>query len=353
VTIRRWFRALAITAAAALIAGACGGNGGTEESGAQEDESLPEVVFQGFPADPAALPMFVMQEEGLDEKYGFRAEYLPVDPDAATNTFLIGESDIAMEQDGVNMTIIDQEGQKAYLFAPGLNMMTGVVVAEASPYQTPEDLVGEKVGHFGVDSGTTSTIALMLKEIHGLDVFNEYDLREAGPEALPELLKNGEVEAIFDYEPLALRAVLETPGRYLFEPTKAWAEHTGGWSPWLTNLAATEEWLQDHPPELTFGIRNAWMEAIGILEDSNYKMLADDPYASFLELKSDEELEAFIDYCADLPCFATSWTQDDIRELMGYLNLMVENDILIDSVPEKPVGIILEDYFEMEDPTQE
>jgi NitT/TauT family transport system substrate-binding protein len=347
----RWSRLAALALAAMLVAVACGGGEGSNGDGGAADGGRPTVVFQGFPADPAALPLLVMQEEGLDEKYGFKAEYLPVDPDAATNTFLIGESDIAMEQDGVNMTIIDQEGKTAYLFAPGLNMMTGVVVAEDSPYQTPEDLVGKKVGHFGVDSGTTSTIALMIKEIHGIDVFKEYDLREAGPEALPELLKNAEVEAIFDYEPLALRAVLETPGRYLFEPAKAWAEHTGGWSPWLTNLAATKEWLDSHPPELTFGIRNAWTEAIDILDEANYAMLAEDPYAEFLALKSEEELQAFIDYCVDLPCLGTSWTKNDIDELMNYLNLMVENNILIESVPEEPVGIILEDYFDMEDPT--
>lgn len=346
-----WFRLFIVVMVTALTAAACGGDGDDREAGTGED--LPTVKFQGFPADPAALPLLVMQEEGLDEKYGFKGEYVPVDPDAATNTFLIGETDIAMEQDGVNMTIVQQEGHQAYLFAPGLNMMTGVVVPEDSPYQSPDDLVGKKVGHFGVDSGTTSTIALMLKEIHGIDVLTEYDLREAGPEALPELLKNGEVEAIFDYEPLALRAVLETPGRYLFEPTKAWAEHTGGWSPWLTNLAARKAWLDENPPELAFGIRNAWMEAVQILEDEKYEMLHDDPYASFLALKNERELEAFIDYCVDLPCFGTSWTQDDISELMDYLQLMVDNGILIESAPEEPVAVILEDYFDMEDPHQQ
>jgi NitT/TauT family transport system substrate-binding protein len=221
-----------------LIVGACGDD--------DEAADLPTLKFQGFPADPVGLPALVMAEEGIDVAHGFHAEYLAVDPDAATNTFLIGESDIAMEQDGVNMTIIQAEGHEAVLFAPGANMMTGIVVPVDSTYQTPMDLVGEKVGHFGVDSGTTSTIALMLKEIYDLDVLGQYDLREVGPEALPELLKGGEVEAIFDFEPLALRAVLETPGRYLFEPAKAWADFTGGWSPWLTNLAAREEWLAEN-----------------------------------------------------------------------------------------------------------
>src|SRR5918996_1683526 len=278
-----WCRTAALLGVVALIGAACADE--AEETGGEGER--PTVVFQGFPADPAALPLLVMQEEGFDEENGFVGEYLAVDPDAATNTFLIGESDIAMEQDGINMTIVQQEGHEAVLFAPGLNMMTGIVVPEDSPYQDPTDLVGEKVGHFGVDSGTTSTIALMLREIYDLDVLSEYDLRETGPEALPELLKSGEVEAIFDFEPLALRAVLETPGRYLFEPAK-----------------------------------------------------------SFLELKSDEELEAFIDYCVNLPCFGTTWTEEDIQGLNDYLELFAQHDILIEETAEEPVAVILEDYFE-------
>jgi NitT/TauT family transport system substrate-binding protein len=338
---RSWFRIAALFGAIALVAAGCGEE--SEEAGGGQG-GVPTVVFQGFPADPAALPLLAMQEEGFDRDNGFIGEYLAVDPDAATNTFLIGESDIAMEQDGINMTIVQAEGHQAVLFAPGLNMMTGIVVAEDSPYQDPTDLVGEKVGHFGVDSGTTSTIALMLQEIYGLDAFTEYDLREAGPEALPELLKNGEVEAIFDFEPLALRAVLETPGRYLFEPAKAWAEHTGGWSPWLTNLAAREDWLQENE-DIAFGIRDAWMQGIQVLVDSNYEILREEPYKSFLELKSDEELEAFIDYCVDLPCFGTTWTEEDIQGLNDYLALFAEHDILIEETAPEPVAVILEDYF--------
>ena len=335
-----WFRTAALFGVMALIGAACADE--AEETGGEGGR--PTVVFQGFPADPAALPLLVMQEEGFDEENGFVGEYLAVDPDAATNTFLIGESDIAMEQDGINMTIVQQEGHEAVLFAPGLNMMTGIVVPEDSPYQDPTDLVGEKVGHFGVDSGTTSTIALMVREIYDLDVLSEYDLRETGPEALPELLKSGEVEAIFDFEPLALRAVLETPGRYLFEPAKAWAEHTGGWSPWLTNLAAREEWLQEND-DIAFGIRDAWMDGIAVLEESNYEILREEPYKSFLELKSDEELEAFIDYCVDLPCFGTTWTEEDIQGLNEYLELFAQHDILIEETAEEPVAVILEDYF--------
>ena len=329
-SLRRWHLVLLLIALIALIAVGCGGD--DDEDGGGDDGGGEVIRFQGLPADPAAIPMFVMQEEGLDEEHGFQAEFIEVDPDVAANTLLLGESDIAMEQDAVTMTLAQQEGEEGVVFWPVLNTMMSVVVPEDSDAQTPDDLVGEKVGHFGVDSGTTSVIALMLSELYGIDVFEDYDLREAGPAALPELLKGGEVEAIFDYEPLALRAVLETPGRYLFEPAKAWAEESGGWSPYLTNLAARVDWLEENP-DLAVAAKDAWVEAVEIIEDSNYEIFAEEPYRSFLELRSDEELDAFIEYCAELPCFLNEWSEEDIEQLDGWLELMAE-----------PVAVILEDF---------
>ena len=154
---RRWHLAPLLVALIAVIAVGCGGDDDDDGGG---DGAGGEVVrFQGLPADPAAIPMLVMQEEGLDEEHGFTAEFVEVDPDAAANTLLIGESDIAMEQDAVTMTLAQQEGEEGVVFWPVLNTMMSVVVPEDSDAQTPEDLVGQKVGHFGVDSGTTSVIA--------------------------------------------------------------------------------------------------------------------------------------------------------------------------------------------------
>ena len=339
-------KAAAVAVSFALLLGACGGGGGTGSSdgAASDGADLPVVRFQGLPADPAAIPMLVMQEQGIDEAHGFAAEFIEVDPDAAANTLLIGESDVAMEQDAVTMTLAQQQDQAGVVFYPVLNTMMGVVVAEDSDYQDPADLVGQKVGHFGVDSGTTSIICLMLAELHDIDCFEDFDLREAGPAALPELLASGEVEAIFDYEPLALRAVIETPGRYLFEPAKAWADRSDGWSPPLTNLAARVDWLEENP-DLAIAVRDAWAEATTVVSDSNYEILNEEPYKTFMAMGSDEELAAFIDYCADLPCLLNSWTEEDIQHTNDWLELMAEKDVLIEEVAEDPVAVVLEDFL--------
>jgi NitT/TauT family transport system substrate-binding protein len=325
-----------------LLAG-CSGSDGADGQPKGED-GVPLVRFQAFPADPAGVPVVVMDELGLDKKHGFDIEIVEVDPDAAATNLLIGGADIAVEQDGVTMTLAQAQGYDTVVFYPSLNTIMNMVVRDDSPYQHPEDLIGKKVGHFGVDSGTTSVISLMLKELYGIDFFNDYDLREAGPAALPELLASGEVDAIIDYEPLGLRAVLDAPGRYIFEPAKAWAEEHEGWSPYLTNLAASQKWLKDNP-DVAKGVLAAWQEAVEEIKSSDYKLLAEEPYRTWIAPGSDEELDAFIEYCADLPCYQEGFTSSDIEHLNDWLELMAENDVLIEETAEDPIAVVLEDFL--------
>ena len=63
-----WFRVVALMSVLALAGAACGGD---DEEGGADGGDLPVITFQGFPADPAALPLLVMQEEGFDRENGF------------------------------------------------------------------------------------------------------------------------------------------------------------------------------------------------------------------------------------------------------------------------------------------
>jgi NitT/TauT family transport system substrate-binding protein len=337
-------RVLPLLLVMAFVAVACttergeGGGGGDDENGA-----LPSIIVQHVPADPSAIPLVVMKEMGLDEKHGFVAELLETDFDASTSVFVLGESDISVEQDIVNMAIDRNEGHEVVTWYPGLNYITSVIVLEDSPYQSPEDLVGERVGHYGVESGGTTTISLTYQEFYGIDIFEEFDLREAGPGALPQLLANGEVEAIFLYEPLGTTAIVEGPGRYLLEPAKVWQEERG-WAPWLTNLASREEWLQQNP-DLALAFRDAWDEALDLIEESNWEILREDYMVDFMQIPSEEELDRFIEYSAELPLFGRKWDQEEIEQSEAYIELLVDNELLVEQAPEGPIAVELEAYL--------
>lgn len=330
---------LIASAILALVASACGSGASTDAAGG--DSST--VTFSGL-QDPAPLPALVMREEGIDEKHGFNAEFQQVDPDASTSSFLVGESDIAIDQDAVGAAIMRNEGHDVKSFYPALNNTASIVVPENGPYQKPSDLAGAKVGHFGVNSGTTQSIALTLRQFYNVDPLQNYDLTKAGPAALPQLLSSGEVAAVFDYEPFPLRAINITPGRYLMRVTDVW-QREWDWSPPVAMLTAKTEWLRSNP-DLARSVVAAWKEATQKIVDSEYEMLQQDPYKSFLNLQGEQELEGLIDYCRELPCYTQKWDESRLQKQREYLQLMAQQQSILNTLPDEPSAVRLDQFLE-------
>ncbi|WP_395309218.1 ABC transporter substrate-binding protein [Mycobacterium sp. AMU20-3851] len=305
------------------------------------DSGLPVVRFSALP-DPAPLPVLVMQEHGIDEKHGFDAEFLEVDPDVATTTFLMGESEIAVDQDAVGSTIANNEGHDVVSFYPALANTAAIVASPGSGINTPADLVGKRVGHFGMDSGTTQAISVSLREGFGIDI-NDFELVQSSPSSLPQLLAAGEVDAIFDYEPYGAKAIQLTGGKYVFQVTPYWKQ-SSGWSPALAMLTAHREWITENP-DLAKNVLAAWQEAEQLVADSGYQMFLEEPYAGFLDRESTEELQALADYCAQLPCYTGEWNQGDVDQQMRYLDLLVQQGML-DRLPENPPVATLDSVIE-------
>lgn len=330
----------ALISVLALVSVAVAGcAGGAADAGS---DGMPTVRFSGL-KDPAPIPALVMREEGIDEKHGFHAEVKPMDPASSQTSFLMGESDIAVDLDAVAAAIARNQGHDVVSFYPALTNTAGVVVAKDSDYKTPKDLVGQQVGHFGVDSGTTQSIALTMDEFYGVDPLEDYKLTEAGPPALPELLAAGEVEAIFDFEPFPLRAVSITPGRYLMKVAKVWQKEWN-WSPPIAMLTAKDKWLKDNP-DLAQDVVAAWKESAAKISDSDYKTFSKEPYKSFLNLKNDKEVQALIDYCVDLPCYPDTWNQKTLDKTHDYLELMAKRKSILKKMPDDPAAVYLKDYI--------
>jgi NitT/TauT family transport system substrate-binding protein len=188
---------------------------------------LPKVILQAVSGSVGGIPLMIMANEGLDEKHGFKGQFEFLAHEGASQNFLVGNADIAMDNDIVGVSIARTEGFKVTAFYPVGNMYLGIVVAKDPPYKTPKDLIGKKVGHFGTDSGTTTFLRIIVKDAYGFDVTKEYKLVETGPAALVKLLEAGEVEAIFDFEAFVSKAIVDTPGRYLVQAHKAFTEITG------------------------------------------------------------------------------------------------------------------------------
>lgn len=336
---------LALVASLALAA--CGGDdnggGGGGESAGDSGGGMPTVRMQGLAAGIGPIVLKAIETEKLDEKHGFKGEYLYIDPDAASQTFLQRESDVSFDSDPLGMAIAQNNGQEATNFYPILNNNASIIVKEDSPYQSPKDLVGKKVGHFGADSGTTSIMAALLDRDFDIDVFKDFKLVEAGPPALVELLDQGQVEAIFDFTPHSDRALTEAGGRVLY---LAEEQDDEGTVPGLVYATAFNDWLRDNE-ETARAVQAAAQDAIKLFADSNYELLREEPYKSLVD-QSDETLDAIIERANEIPLMYENpdeWTAEQAEELNSFVRSMGEREILIDKPPADPVAQPLDEFY--------
>tara|TARA_A100001391_G_scaffold37386_4_gene20569 strand:+ start:15292 stop:16302 length:1011 start_codon:yes stop_codon:yes gene_type:complete len=304
-------------------------------------QDVPEVRIQAVAGSLGGVPLMVMQAEGLDEKHGFNGVFDLLPSDSAAQNFLIGNSDIAMDNDIIGVSIARTEGFDVTAFYPVGNLYMGIVVPGDSEAETPEDLIGMNVGHFGADSGTTMFIRSIVQEMYGFDVLEEYNFSQVGPAALVPLLESGDVDAIFNFESYVSEAMLATGGRYLLQAGSDYAEFTGGFAPWITNMVAHTSWLEENP-ELAYAVRDAYDEAIAIMSESGYEILREEYIVSGLGITSPEVLDVLIENASTFDYFTNEWTPEIIEGGYGFLEGLAEEGLVITEVPEG-VMVRLED----------
>lgn len=304
-------------------------------------EDLPNVTLQAVAGSIGGVPMMIIEGEKLDEKYGFDGtfEYLP--SDGLFQNFLIGNADVSMDNDLLGVAIARSEGFDVSAFYPVGNLYLGIVVPGSSDAKTPEDLKGRKVGHFGAESGTTSFIRLIVQEMYGFDVLKEYEMSQVGPGALVQLLAQGEVDAIFNFEGFASEAMVATDGRYLLQAHADYSEFNDGFAPWITNMAAHGPWLRENP-ELAYGVRQAYDEAIRLLKESDYEILRKPYIIEKLGISSDAVLDKIIENGRSYDYFTNDWSETKRAAALQFLEKLAEDGSVIDSVPEGTL-IALED----------
>jgi len=304
-------------------------------------QDLPEVRMQAVAGSIGGVPMMIIEGENLDEKYGFQGkfEYLP--SDGLFQNFLIGNTDVSMDNDLLGVAIARAEGFDVSALYPVGNLYLGIVVPGSSEAKTPEDLKGKKVGHFGTDSGTTSFIRLIVQEMYGFDVLEEYEMSQVGPAALVQLLEQGEVEAIFNFEAFVSEAIVATGGRYLLQAHADYSKFTGGFAPWITNIVAHGDWMRENPAA-AYGVRDAYDEAIRLLEESNYEILREPYITEKLGITDTKVLDQIIANGATYDYFTNDWSEEKRSAAQAFLGKLAEDGQVIESVPEGTL-ITLED----------
>jgi NitT/TauT family transport system substrate-binding protein len=333
---------LILLLAAALFAAACGGDDDeSEATGDGESGELPVVRLSALNAGLTGVALTVIEENGFDEANGFQGEFFYNDPEASGQFFLQKESDIAFDSDPLTIAIARAQDINVTTFYSVLNNNNCILVKSDSGYSSPSDLVGKKVGHFGADSGTTTSLSVMLQEFFGIDLLEEYDLVESDPATLVELLDRGEVEAIFDFVPHSSRAMVQTGAECLFGPAvQEWEEKAGG-SNFLSTMSAYEEYLQENA-DIAESVMAAWDDAKAWIEEDPSR-LTEEPYASLMGQDDPEVLELIAQQVTEIPLFTNDWSDEAQTSAEEFVDLSAEQGILIE---ENPGGVVssIEDW---------
>lgn len=300
---------------------------------------LPVVKMQALTGGMGPMILKAIETAHLDVKHGFQGQFNYVDSDAATNTFLLRQNDISVDIDILGVAIARNAGHMVTSFYPVLNNNSSILVKSNSPYKTPKDLIGKKVGQFGTDSGTTSIMTVLLKQLYGINVEKDYKLVTAAPAALVDLLNKGEVDAIFDFSPISENAIVNANARVLF-----CAAQSGAYAPPLVTVAAYEDWLKGHK-ELAYDVRAAVDEAYHMFADSQYKLLGEEPYRTLLNQPDAKVVDAVIARANEIPLMTNTWTPGTLASAEQLLKYMADNKVILDKAPPAGSVITLESFL--------
>lgn len=174
-------------------------------------------------------------------------------------------------------------------------------------------------------------IRLIVEQPYGFDVLKDYSMSQVWPAALVSLLKEGQVDAIFNFESFASEAMVATDSRYLLQAHQACSQENDDFAPWITNMVVHEDWLKQSPAR-AYAVRDAYDEALR------------KPYIrEKLGITSDTVLDRLSANGTAYDYFTTDWSGEKRTAAAAFLQKLVKTG----EVPEVPNGMMvsLEDFI--------
>lgn len=328
--VRRVPAALSVTVATvALVLSGCSST--AQDPEAPAEEGLPVVRLQGLEGGLSSMALKIISEQGFDEANGFTAETFEVSGDASVQFFLQGEADVSFDGDPITAALLRSQGNDVTTYFPMVVQDVALVVRGDSTYQNEQDLIGQKVGHDGLDSGSMTAALVMLQQFSDLDIEEQYDLQLTQEAALLRLLDRGEVEAVFTAEPNTIVAAEEYGMRVVWGPGwQQWEEAAGGRA-WNITAIARDSWIAENP-ELAQGVQNAW--------NDTYDWIVEDPtrvttgeLGELIGIESDSVATGFQELIETSEYFTKRWTDEDVAAAEDFIEFAAAAGLGIEEAP--------------------
>ena len=329
--IRRSLRLLALALIGTLVGFACGTEAPEEGEG-----DLPVIKIHALEGGVSAVAIRVIEEQGFDEANGFQGEFFEVGGDASLQFLLQRNSDISFDCDTITAALLREQGNEISTFYPLVTQDASLVVRGDSPYESPEDLVGERVGHDGLESGTLTAAQIIFDAFYDVQIVEDYDMQLTEEPVLIRLVDRGELEGVFVGQPRVLEAELEFGMKRIWGPAgEDWAEQSGGGSTWLVTVCAYEDYLVENP-DLARAAMAAWDDALAWIQEDPSR-LTEDPFPELFGIDNPEILEAFANLVGTTEYFTNRWTEAEVQAGRDFNQFAADKGLIIEEADPRAV----------------
>lgn len=296
----------------------------SSDDGAATTDEEATVVRYGTSSPPGAMGLLttIIADEGFDLNNGVRLEVSEFAPDQAESALLTGQVDTGFFAllSAVNSRA---EGQDL-VFLRGLQANHGGLLVKAdSPYQSLEDLAGEKVATLNPVSGIYTSMQVLAAEL-GLDWEADFELVSAPPPGLVALIETDEVEAILHFEPTVSRLTSSGEYRAIMIPNDVWREQTGG-PLFMLGLGARQTWV-DENPETAAAVEQTFTDVLEFIA-ADPQVIAN--YGEYLGIEG-EVLDQYIERMSGMFVLESN---DEIRE---NVETILERAAELGTIPDPP-----------------
>lgn len=330
--LRGKFRiAFVLAVSVGLVTTACSGNSaGSPAGGTASSNGLPVVKLMVLSGGMSAIGLKAVQESQSDIKNGFKGEFNFVDGDTENQFFLQHKADIDVGLDPIQTALFRNENNDVstfYQYQPNY-----ACLVSQSKYNSPNDLVGKKVGNTGPGSGTTQSVAVTLQAFWNISLTKDYIPVQAAPQVLVEMLKSKEIEAATLYEPYSSRAIVQGKAKCLTGLVgDVWAKHVGGQVSY-TSLVAFNDWI-DKNPKSALAATQAMTDGIAWLK-ADPKRIEKEPFLSMIGSNDPAILARLEGLIADGSLYDATWSPEIIKANTQLLTLLAKQGVLLKKIPD-------------------
>ncbi len=204
----------------------------------------------------------LIENRGLDAKYGIKINNMMMDFTEAANAVKLGRTVASAMQPSTAVNLV-KSGTDIRLITPQIWSGNSWLVKKDAPYRSFGDLKGKKVGNFARVTGAYFFSAVIAKE-KKLDIEKDFQNVPAETGALIALLERGEVEAINMFEPHTTRLVMSGKYRVLLD-FDIELEQIFGAPPLKSTVGMLKETVEKQP-QLVKSLRSAYMDAVQMIK---------------------------------------------------------------------------------------